>query len=227
MYSLCLNSEELIDICNSSFNIIEIYTMNTENMWDKRYREEGFAYGTQPNDFLSENMHHLPVGGEILCLAEGEGRNGVFLARHGFQVTAVDSSAVGLKKAEALARQHDVTILTKVADLKHFPLEDNSYDGVISIFCHLPPEVRNSLHRKIINGLKPGGILILEAYTPDQLKYGTGGPPHEELMMNLQMLTEDFQSLCILHGVELLREIHEGCLHTGHGAVVQFIAQKK
>jgi SAM-dependent methyltransferase len=201
--------------------------MNSDNIWDKRYSEEGFAYGTQPNDFLSENMHQLPAGGNILCLAEGEGRNSVFLAQHGFQVTAVDSSAVGLKKAEALASQHNVTIATRAADLAHFPLEADVYDGVISIFCHLPPEVRISLHQKIINTLKPGGILILEAYTPTQLTYGTGGPPQEELMMNLQMLTEDFHSLHIRHGVELLREIHEGRLHTGRGAVVQFIAEKK
>ncbi len=201
--------------------------MNTENQWDKRYSEQGFAYGTQPNDFLSENVHHLPVDGNILCLAEGEGRNGVFLARHGFQITAVDSSAVGLKKAEVLASQHNVTITTKVADLADFSLEDNTYDGVVSIFCHLPPDVRSSLHRKIISALKPGGVLILEAYTPDQLTHGTGGPPHKHLMMNLQMLIEDFQSLHILHGTELLREIHEGHLHNGRGAVVQFIAEKK
>lgn len=200
--------------------------MSGRNIWDERYAAEGFAYGTEPNDFLRHNIQLLPAGGRILCLAEGEGRNGVFLARHGFEVVAVDSSATGLEKARNLAREHGVQLTTQVADLANFDIAEASFDGVVSIFCHLPPAVRSPLHQKVVRGLKPGGRLILEGYTPDQLELGTGGPPARELMLTLDMLKKEFSALQQLHGIELEREVVEGRLHTGTGAVVQFIAEK-
>lgn len=200
--------------------------MSGTNIWDERYAAEDFAYGTEPNDFLHHNIKLLPAGGRILCLAEGEGRNGVFLARHGFQVVAVDSSATGLEKARNLARENGVQLTTLVADLANFDIAEESFDGVVSIFCHLPAAVRMRLHHKVVRGLKPGGRLILEGYTPDQLKLGTGGPPARELMLTLDMLKKEFSALKQLHGAELEREVVEGRLHTGTGAVVQFIGEK-
>lgn len=197
-----------------------------QSKWDERYSEAGFAYGTEPNDFLASHRQRLAQGGKVLCLAEGEGRNAVFLARHGFDVVAVDASQVGMAKAERHAAAHGVTITTVVADLAEFPIGSQEYDGVISIFCHLPPPVRTILHRRIIDGLKPGGVLILEGYTPAQIGRTTGGPPHKELTFNLATLQEEFAALEQLHAVELEREVHEGRLHTGIGAVVQFIAVK-
>lgn len=200
--------------------------MNTENKWDIRYSEEGFVYGTEPNEFLRQHMNHLPSGGRVLCLAEGEGRNSVFLAKHGYDVTAVDSSAVGLRKAQDFARKEHVEITTIVADLADFIIEKDSYDAVISIFCHLPPSLRQNVYNQVINGLKENGILLLEGYTPAQLENNTGGPPNKELLVTLEMLQTHFAPLQILHGVELEREVIEGKLHTGLGSVVQFIAQK-
>lgn len=196
------------------------------NKWDARYSEDGFAYGIMPNDFLSENVEKLPVGGKLLCLAEGEGRNAVFLAKKGFEVVAVDSSAVGLQKARELAEKEQVEITTIVADLAEFVFEDNCFDGVISIFCHLPPSVRKLVNIGVTRCLKPGGIVLLEGYTPEQMEHKTGGPPDPVLMLNLNILKDEFSDLTILHGMELEREITEGRLHTGLGAVVQFIAQK-
>ena len=200
--------------------------MSEKNKWDERYATDDFAYGTEPNDFLRESIQHLPAGGRILCLAEGEGRNAVFLARHGFNVVAVDSSTVGLQKAQKLADENGVQITTIVADLAEFTIADSSFDGVISIFCHLPPAVRSRLHRQVIDGLKIGGTLILEGYTPEQLHQGTGGPPVKELMMTLTIVQDDFRDLNQIHLLETTREILEGTLHTGTGAVVQFIGEK-
>lgn len=200
--------------------------MTTDNKWDLRYSEEGFAYGTEPNDFLRRNLNQLPEKGRILCLAEGEGRNSVFLAKHGYDVVAIDSSAVGLQKAEELAKKEHVQITTVVADLADFTIEEKSYDAVISIFCHLPPSLRQKVYSQVVRGLRKDGILLLEGYTPAQLENNTGGPPSKELMLTLEIVKNDFQSLNILHGVETEREIMEGRLHTGLGAVVQLIAKK-
>lgn len=200
--------------------------MTAMNKWDSRYSEKGFAYGVAPNDFLKQNVEKFPKGGKLLCLAEGEGRNAVFLARQGFEIVAVDSSTVGLEKAQKMALTEKVKITTIVADLAEFIFEENNFDGVVSIFCHLPPPLRKRVNNEIIRCLKPGGILLLEAYTPKQLEYKTGGPKNPELMLSLDTLQDEFSELAPLHSIELEREINEGHLHTGLGAVVQFIAEK-
>ncbi len=194
-------------------------------MWDERYSADEYAYGTDPNDFLAE-YHHLIPTGKVLCLAEGEGRNAVYLARQGYEVTAVDSSAVGLDKAQKLASLSGVSINTIVADLADFTVAPNSFDGVVSIFCHVPKDIRKDLHQRVIAGLKPGGILLLEAYTPAQLQHGTGGPATDELTMTLMELDQELDGLEIIHGQELERDVVEGLYHTGRGAVVQIIGRK-
>ncbi|KPJ94694.1 MAG: SAM-dependent methyltransferase [Gammaproteobacteria bacterium SG8_11] len=194
-------------------------------MWDERYSADEYIYGKDPNEFLANAVDKLPQG-KILCVAEGEGRNAVFLATHGYEVVAVDSSAVGLKKAKKLAEERGVGIETVVTDLAHFDIEPESWDGVVSIFAHLPPVVRKELHKKIVNGLRPGGVLILEAYRPDQLKYKTGGPPTADFMMTLQSLEEELSGLEFEYAVELDRDVIEGQFHTGKGAVVQLIGRK-
>lgn len=195
-------------------------------MWDERYDTDTYLYGTEPNDFLKDNLHHLPRSGRLLCLAEGEGRNAVFLARQGYDVVAVDSSEVGLAKAVKLAEQHGIRLETVVSDLADYEIAENFYDGIISIFCHTPPALRKDLHAKVAAGLKQGGVLILEGYHPDQLGRGTGGPPAAEMMMDLAMLQKDFHCLEMILARELEREVREGLLHTGMGSVVQVIACK-
>jgi len=195
------------------------------NKWDERYAQEGYLYGTDPNEFLKENFLKIPRG-KVLFLAEGEGRNAVFLARQGYKVTAVDSSSVAIKKADGLARKNDVSITTFVADLNNFDLGEEQWDGIVSIFCHLPPALRKDVHIRIVRALKKGGVLLAEAYTPEQLQYKTGGPPVKELLVELSTLKNELHDLRFIHALETIREVHEGKLHFGKGAVVQIIAVK-
>jgi len=196
-------------------------------MWDQRYREPGFAYGTEPNDCLAANAErYLRPKGEVLCLAEGEGRNAVFLARGGFRVTGVDSSAVGLEKARALAERQGVDIRTVVADLRDFDLGVARWDGIVSIWCHTPSDLRERLHRAVVSALKPGGVFLLEAYTPKQIELGTGGPPTAELMMTLAAVRTELTGLELLVAEEKTREVREGSYHDGVSAVLQVIARK-
>ncbi len=194
-------------------------------MWDERYQGDDYVYGTSANDFLQSHVDQLPKR-RILCLAEGEGRNAVFLAERGFDVTAVDQSSVGLAKAHKLAAERGVNIATIVADLADFHIEPEAWDGIVSIFAHMPAQARRHLHRKVVSGLRSGGVFLLEAYRPEQLQYGTGGPPATEMMMNLNGLRVELAGLELEYAADVLRDIREGRLHTGQGAVVQVLARK-
>jgi len=193
--------------------------------WDERYSEAGYAYGTEPNDFLRSVEDQIPRA-RVLSVAEGEGRNAVYLATRGCTVTAVDSSAVGLAKAEQLAADQQVSITLVEADLNDFDPGDEKWDAVISIFCHLPHKQRAGLYRKLVRALKPGGVLVLEAYIPKQLQFATGGPPSADLMPTLAMLRDELEGLSLEHARELEREVIEGKHHFGHAAVVQVFARK-
>lgn len=198
------------------------------NRWDERYSAEDYAYGTEPNDFLAAHAHMLPMG-RVLSLAEGEGRNAVFLAGQGYEVTAVDQSAVGLGKARRLAEREGVAIETIVADLAEFKIEPQSWDGIVSISAHVPRSIRKGLHRRVAEGLKPGGVLLLEAYTPRQLETagkGGPGPDQSDRFMTLAELHQELQGLDFLIARETEREVNEGKYHHGPGAVVQVVARK-
>lgn len=196
-------------------------------MWDERYAEPGFAYGTVANDFLRSVIRETTATGKnALCLAEGEGRNGVYLARLGYQVDAIDSSAVGLAKAQQLANQHNVNIQTHCLDLAQLNITPQSCDLIVSIFAHTPKEVRLQLHAQIPEALKPGGLFILEAYRTEQLSIGTGGPKNPDMLVTLEELKTSCKDLNILLLQNAMRDIQEGKYHTGIGAVVQLIAQK-
>jgi SAM-dependent methyltransferase len=195
-------------------------------MWDDRYSSADYAYGTAPNDFLRENVDSLPKG-KILSLAEGEGRNAVFLAKLGYEVTAVDSSAVGLEKARKLASKSGVSIECVQADLTEFEFRKGYWDGVISIFCPLGSELRAMIHQKVELSLRVGGVFMTEAYTPDQLKFGTGGGDRVDTMQTKKSLVHEFPGLEFSHLVELEREVVEGSYHTGLASVVQAIGRKR
>ena len=194
-------------------------------MWDERYNTEEYVYGKEPNAFLASVIADMPQG-RILCLAEGEGRNAVFLAEQGRDVVAVDASAVGLEKASRLANERGVKIETLVENLSDVVIEPGGWDAIVSIFAHVPPEIRRPLHKKIVQGLRPGGMLVLEAYTPEQIGLGTGGPPVVEMTMSLDALRDELDGLIFRHAVELHRDVVEGKFHTGKGAVVQLVAVK-
>ncbi len=193
--------------------------------WDEKFSADHYIYGTDPNDFLAAQVGAIPKG-RVLCIGDGEGRNGVFLATQGYQVTSVDSSRVGLGKAQKLAAEKGVTLETVVADLNDFDMGHAAWDGVVSIYCHLPEPLRQKVHGNIVRALNPGGVLLLEAYTPKQLEYNMGGPPVVELMYTADILRHDLASLEFEHLQELDREVIEGTHHFGMGAVVQAIAQK-
>lgn len=195
-------------------------------LWDERYSEPGYAYGSEPNDFLRQAAGDIGGEGHALCLAEGQGRNAVFLAELGWDVTAVDESAVGLETARALAREKGVHIHTITTDLARYPIEPATWDLVVLVFAHLPPKLRRRVHAAVVDGLRPGGRVILEAYTPEQIGRGTGGPPDEPMLMTADLLREEFAGLEFLHLEEVVRDVVEGKYHTGEGAVVQMLARK-
>jgi len=197
-------------------------------MWDQRFGEPGFAYGTQPNDYLREVVGRIPPG-PVLCIGEGEGRNAVFMAEQGLEVTAVDSSAVGLAKARALAAERGVTIETIHADLADHVIEPGRWSGVVEIFCHLPQPLRARVHRAAVGGLAPGGAFVLEAYTPRQLEHGTGGPPALERLYEPAQVRRDLEQagLSVERAEELVREVREGRYHTGPGAVLQLLGFRR
>jgi len=193
--------------------------------WDARYGEAGLTYGAEPNDFLRDMAPRIPPG-PVLGLGEGQGRNVVHLATLGHPVTAVDQSPVGLARARELAASRGVTVITVAANLAEFDLGPTAWSGIISIFCHLPPALRQSLYPRCAAALAPGGVLILEAYTPDQLEYGTGGPREPDLLSTLVELSGLLPGLELEIGREVVREIREGAHHQGLGAVVQVVARK-
>lgn len=194
-------------------------------MWDERYTAKHYIYGTQPNTFLEQHFTEIPKG-RVLCLADGEGRNSVFLAKQGYTVTAVDASAVGIEKAKKLASDNNVSVEYIHADLATYKLDPEQWEGIVSIFCHLPEKLRAELHAKTVAGLKKTGVLLLEAYTPAQLKHGTGGPPTADLTMSAEILKKELNGLQFSLLQELERDVIEGSHHTGLGAVVQAIAKR-
>jgi SAM-dependent methyltransferase len=194
-------------------------------MWNERYSQQGMFYGAKPNDFVAEQAHRIPKG-RVLDLGAGEGRNGVWLAEQGHSVLCVDGSDVGLAKARALAKERGISVDTEVADLSAYVIPPATFTGIVSSWCHLPSALRARVHAACVAGLKPGGVFILEAYTPAQLAFSTGGPKDPDMLPTLAKLREELQGLELEVGVEREREVHEGHAHGGRSAVVQVVARK-
>ena len=195
-------------------------------MWDERYQENKPTYGDAANDFLVEQVGVLQPG-TCLCLAEGQGRNAVWIAQQGFAVTAMDQSSVGMAKAAELAAARGVALATAVGDLAQFDLGLAKWDNIVSIFGHLPSALRRDVHRRVVEALRPGGIFLIEAFTPDQLgTEGTGGPSDPDMLLTVEKLTAELAGLEVLFAREIVRPVNEGDYHKGDCAVVQFIARK-
>jgi SAM-dependent methyltransferase len=192
-------------------------------MWDERYSQPGFAYGTEPNEFLAAHAGRIPAG-PVLSLGEGEGRNAAYLAGLGHRVVAVDQSEVGLAKARRLAEDRGLTVEAVCADLAAFAIEPRAWAGIVSIFCHLPRRIRRPLYAAVVRGLRPGGVLVLEGYTPEQIGRSTGGPKDPDMLPTLAGLTEELAGLEFVHARGLDREVREGAYHTGLASVVQVVA---
>ncbi|MEM6788238.1 MAG: class I SAM-dependent methyltransferase [Myxococcota bacterium] len=195
-------------------------------MWNERYADAHVAYGTDPNDYLREVADRIPSG-PVLCLAEGEGRNAVFLAARGHAVTAVDQSSVGLDHAARLASQRNVSLTTVVADLGDYDLGDAAWAGIVSIWAHTSAPIRKALHARCVWALRPGGAFVLEAYTPRQLtRAGRGGPPDAATMMTADGLRRELVGLAFARCEEVDRDVDEGRYHRGPSATVQALAFK-
>ena len=196
------------------------------DFWNERYSDAEFHYGTEPNAFVAAHAALIPPG-PVLCLAEGEGRNAVFLAARGHAVTATDQSPVGLAKAQHLAAARGVALTTQVGDLAGFAIAPAAWSGIVATFMHLPPLIRRDLLRRVATGLCPGGVFLFEAYTPDQLKHRTGGPVNQpELFVQLADLRAELAGLELLVARELERDVSEGRAHRGTGAVAQIAARR-
>ncbi len=193
-------------------------------MWNERYRIEEYVYGTEPNDFLRE--HAVKLTGPVLSVAEGEGRNAVFLAGMGLEVVGVDGAEVGLAKGERLAQMRGVKVRWVHSNLAHYDPGHHAFNAVVSIFAHTEPDIRKVLHDKLARCLKPGGLLLLEAYTPAQACRETGGPRDPALCMSVALLREELPGFDFQIAREVEREVIEGKLHTGMASVVQILAVK-
>jgi SAM-dependent methyltransferase len=195
--------------------------------WNRRYDGAEYYYGTEPNTFLVAEAVRLAPRSRMLSLGEGEGRNAVHLARLGHRVTALDASATGLAKARRLAAEAGVAIDTVCTDLADYVFEADAWDAVVSIWCHLPSALRRRVCGDVVRGLKPHGLVLLEAYTPDQMGRGTGGPRELDLLSTAVDLTGEFAGLTVLRAEESIREVREGTGHRGTSAVVQWIGRKE
>jgi SAM-dependent methyltransferase len=189
--------------------------------WDERYAAPGFAYGTTPNRWLEARAGDIRPGGRVLSLGEGEGRNAVWLAEHGFSVDAVDGSPVGLEKARELAARRGVHIGIQVDDLATYRPEPGAYDALVLIFVHLPRTIRTVVHAAGARALRPGGVLIIEAFTPLQLGRPSGGPRQANLLYEAATLRSDFPGVDWEVLEEAEAELDEGPFHRGTAAVVR------
>ncbi len=196
--------------------------------WDERYAGEEYLFGTEPNGFLVSQQHLLRPGLSCLAVADGEGRNGVWLAQQGLQVLSVEGSAVALEKAKKLAQSRGVGLAFEQADLETWEWGENRFDVVAAIFIQFAgPALRARLFANIKRCLKPGGLLLLQGYTPRQRDYRTGGPPGAENMYTEALLQESFADMEWLHFAEHDAVIREGAGHHGMSALMDLAARKK
>ena len=196
--------------------------------WDERYATEDYIFGTAPNRFLESQAARIKPGVQALSIADGEGRNGVWLAEQGAKVHAVDVSPVALEKARKLAAARGVTLEIEQADILDWAWPEAAYDLVAAIFIQFaPPPERDRITAGIRRCLKPGGLLVLQGYTPKQVEFGTGGPPHAANMYTVELLRDWFGDWEILHLAEHESVIREGSHHHGMSALIDLVARKR
>lgn len=195
-------------------------------MWDKRYAEPGYLFGTEPAAFLARESGVIAPGARVLCLADGEGRNSVWLAGQGLRVVAMEASGVALGKARDLAAARGVAV-----DFRQSSVEDWDwslpFDAVVGVFIQFaPPALRTAIHAGIAKAVVPGGLVLLHGYAPRQIGYGTGGPPVVENLYTLEALRADFPGWTVLRAEDYDADLSEGTRHVGKSALIDFIARK-
>ena len=215
------------DSRTSEPKVVGVSLANAATAWDSRFQSAEYIFGTEPNAYLKRHASRWPPGKRVLCVADGEGRNSVWLARQGMKVDAFDISEVGIEKAKKLAETHDVSIDFSVRDCDSWPWHEDSYDGVVAIFVQFAdPAMRERLFFNIVKCLKPGGILVLQGYTPQQLVYKTGGPSIASHLYTEAMLLDAFAQMEILDLIAYEDELNEGSQHFGYSALIGLTARK-
>lgn len=196
--------------------------------WNKRFADQTYLFGTEPNEWLREHAGVWSSGQRALCVADGEGRNSVWLARRGLQVDAFDIAEVGVAKARRLAAEQDANVNYQVADCDGFAWPEAAYDGVAAIFVQFAdPALRERLFTRIQQCLKPGGTLLLQGYTPKQLEYRTGGPPVLSHLYTAALLREAFAAMDIVELREYEADVAEGSGHLGRSALIGLVARRR
>jgi SAM-dependent methyltransferase len=202
--------------------------VNPLDRWNSRFSEDGYLFGTEPNAWLREHAHHFSRGQRVLSVADGDGRNSVWLASRGLQVDAFDFSEVGVTKARQLAALRGVSVNFCVSDADGYAWPQALLDGVAAIFVQFAdPAMRSRLFANMVASLKPGGTLILQGYTQRQLVYKTGGPSEPSHLYSEALLRESFQGLEILQLREYEAELSEGTAHSGQSALIGLVARKR
>jgi hypothetical protein len=202
------------------------------NKWNSRYSKKSYAYGTEPNLYLKNKLGALLGTGAILFPAEGEGRNAVYAAQLGWDVSAFDISEVGKQKATQLAEQKQVSIDYKIGELEVLDYKPEQFDAIALIYAHFPPNIRSNYHRLLHTYLKKRGTIIFEAFSKDHLKFRNknphvGGPIDLDSLFSLEELTSDFQDYEILELKKTTIELNEGDSHVGTGSVIRFLGRKR
>ena len=205
-------------------------TDNWTSRWDDRYRDEAFAYGEEPNQYLEEQLHKLPAG-SILFPAEGEGRNAVFAARKGWKVSAFDISAEGKKKAIQLAEKNKVSIDYQVGTLQALDYKEEQFDAIALIYAHFPADIKSALHRELDKYLRIGGTIIFEAFSKSHIAFierdeKVGGPKDNASLFSVEEISHDFPNYEVIELKEKEIELHEGLYHNGQASVIRFVGRK-
>lgn len=197
-----------------------------KHLWDERYSSESYIYGKQPNVFFQQGLSFLSPG-KLLLPGEGEGRNAVWASLQGWQAYAVDYSLEAKRKALSLADKHAVKLHSYIhSDLENFEPEEAYYDAAALIYLHLDADFRSRFHQRIVKALKPGGHLILEAFSTEQIQFQSGGPRNISMLYKLEELAEDFRDLHFLQLENFRDQLSEGTHHIGKAAIIRILAQK-
>jgi hypothetical protein len=203
------------------------FPVNAMNLWDHRFAEPGFKYGTEPNAFLRDQAIRFLPSSQVLVPGDGEGRNGVWLATKGHTVTSVDSSAVGLKKAQSLAESRGVALETELVDLQYWQPPEACFDALVLIYTHLPVTFRQMVHRRLAIGLQVGGWVVLEAFHPAQLGYRSGGPSDATMLYTPEQIGADFDGLVdVALAWQGRIELSEGTGHLGAAHVTRWVGRR-
>jgi cyclopropane fatty-acyl-phospholipid synthase-like methyltransferase len=200
---------------------------NPRETWDARFSSDDYIFGTEPNVWLAQHGHLLQPGMRVLAVADGEGRNSVWMAKQGMKVDAFDISPVGIEKAKRLAQQNGVDVSFSVCGVEDYPWTALAYDAVVAIFIQFAdPDTRATLFKRMKSALKPDGLILLQGYTPKQLEYKTGGPPNVDHLYTETQLQEAFGDLDIAEMRAYDEVLTEGTQHHGQSALIGMVARK-